>query len=68
MASFALIIISNSFPIGMFEKTNLILVKNALKGHNLVLFGSFSLPIQDFFGATITPNRTCFFSLKTLTG
>lgn len=32
-------------------KMDYFLLKNALKGHNLVLFGSFSLPIQDFFGA-----------------
>jgi hypothetical protein len=44
------------------------LLKNALKGHNLVLFGSFSLPIQDFFGATINHNGICFLSIKTLTG
>ena len=36
-------------------KMDYFLLKNALKGHNLVLFGSFSLPIQDFFGG---PNRS----------
>jgi len=49
-------------------KMDYFLLKNALKGHILVLFGSFSLPIQDFFGATINPNGTCFFRRKTLTG
>jgi hypothetical protein len=33
-------------------KMDYFLLKNALKGHILVLFGSFSLPIQDFFGAS----------------
>ena len=38
------------------------LLKNALKGHNLVLFGSFSLPIQDFLEAPIgfEPTRQGF--------
>ena len=49
-------------------KMDYFLLKNALKGHNLVLFGSFSLPIKDFFGATVNSNGMNFLSLKTLTG
>ncbi len=47
-------------------KMDYFLLKNALKGHNLVLFGSFSLPIQDFFGVITLFKGTGLFCSKNI--